>query len=71
MRVTTLRIENFRGIKRLDLDLDLDKLMVLIGENNTGKTADRGCSTLCGCRLLDVGVRGVASRVLMVRWTRT
>ena len=34
MRVTTLRIENFRGIKRLDLDLD--ELTVLIGENNTG-----------------------------------
>ena len=39
MTVTALRIENFRGVKRLDLDLDLDKLMVLIGENNTGKTA--------------------------------
>ena len=37
MRVTTLRIENFRGIKRLDLDLD--ELTVLIGENNTGNIA--------------------------------
>ena len=35
MRVTTLRIEKFRGIKRLDLDLD--ELTVLIGEDNTGK----------------------------------
>lgn len=35
MRVTTLRIENFCGIKRLDLDLD--ELTVLIGENNIGK----------------------------------
>ena len=37
MRATTLRIENFRGIKRLGLDLD--ELTVLIGENDTGKAA--------------------------------
>ena len=37
MRVTTLRIENFCSIKRFDLDLG--EITVLIGENNTGKTA--------------------------------
>ena len=35
MRATTLRIENFRSIKQLDLG----EITVLIGENNTGKTA--------------------------------
>ena len=45
MRVTTLHIENFRGIKRLDLDLD--ELTVLIGENNTGKTAVLDALRIC------------------------
>ena len=52
MRVTTLRIENFRGIKRLDLDLD--ELTVLIGENNTGKTAVLDALKIC---LRDIGPR--------------
>lgn len=52
MRVTTLRIENFRGIKRLDLDLD--ELTVLIGENNTGKTAVLDALRIC---LRDLGPR--------------
>jgi putative ATP-dependent endonuclease of the OLD family len=37
MRVTRLRIENFRSIR--DLDLCLDDTTVFIGANNTGKTA--------------------------------
>lgn len=52
MRVTTLRIENFRGIKRLDLDLE--ELTVLIGENNTGKTAVLDALRIC---LKDLGPR--------------
>ena len=52
MRATALRIENFRGIKRLGLDLD--ELTVLIGENNTGKTAVLDALRIC---LRDLGPR--------------
>ena len=52
MRVTTLHIENFRGIRRLDLDLD--EITVLIGENNSGKTAVLDALRLC---LRDLGPR--------------
>ena len=45
MRATTLRIENFRGIKQLALDLD--EITVLIGENNTGKTAVLDALRIC------------------------
>lgn len=37
MRLTTVKIRNFRCIK--DLAVDLDETTVLIGENNSGKTA--------------------------------
>jgi putative ATP-dependent endonuclease of OLD family len=37
MFLININIENFRGIKHLSLELD--KLTVLIGENNTGKTS--------------------------------
>ena len=37
MRLTNLTVRNFRCIR--DLTLDLDETTVLIGENNTGKTA--------------------------------
>lgn len=37
MRITSLRIENFRSIK--DLNVDLDETTVFIGPNNAGKTA--------------------------------
>ena len=37
MQITQLRIENFRGIK--SLELQLDETTVFIGANNTGKTA--------------------------------
>lgn len=37
MRLTQLKIENFRGIKNLNMKFDWD-IMVLIGENNSGKT---------------------------------
>lgn len=36
MKLTEIKIENYRGIR--SLRLDLDDLTVLIGENNTGKT---------------------------------
>ncbi|MCP4698613.1 MAG: DUF2813 domain-containing protein, partial [Gammaproteobacteria bacterium] len=38
MRLSTLKIRNFRGIRSLDLRLDRD-VIVLIGENNSGKTS--------------------------------
>jgi putative ATP-dependent endonuclease of OLD family len=37
MRVTAIRIENFRSIKTLDLDLG--DTTVFVGPNNAGKTA--------------------------------
>ncbi len=37
MRLSRLSIENFRGI--VSLNLELDTITVLIGENNTGKTS--------------------------------
>lgn len=37
MLLRKLQIENFRGITKIDLDLD--RTTVLIGENNTGKTS--------------------------------
>ena len=37
MRLTTVRIRNFRCIE--DLTVDLDQTTILIGENNSGKTA--------------------------------
>jgi putative ATP-dependent endonuclease of OLD family len=37
MRITRLRIENFRSIK--SLDMELGETTVLIGQNNSGKTA--------------------------------
>ena len=52
MRVTALLIENFRGIRRLDLDLG--EITVLIGENNSGKTAVLDALRLC---LRDLGPR--------------
>ena len=45
MRVTALLMENFRGIRRLELDLD--EITVLIGENNSGKTAVLDALRLC------------------------
>ena len=52
MRVTAVRIENFRGIKQLELELD--ETTVLIGENNSGKTAVLDALRLC---LRDLGAR--------------
>ncbi len=36
MKLTDIKIENFRGVRSLHLPLDV--LTVLIGENNTGKS---------------------------------
>ena len=52
MKVTALLIENFRGIRRLALELD--EMTVLIGENNSGKTAVLDALRLC---LRDLGPR--------------
>jgi DNA helicase-2/ATP-dependent DNA helicase PcrA len=38
MRLTTVTIENFRGIRRAEIELDRD-VTVLVGENNSGKTS--------------------------------
>jgi putative ATP-dependent endonuclease of the OLD family len=37
MHLTSVRIENFRGLR--DVQVDLDSETILIGENNSGKTA--------------------------------
>ena len=49
MRLTTVRIRNFRCIK--DLSVDLDETTVLIGENNSGKTAFLEAIRICLERL--------------------
>ena len=52
MTITTVRIQNFRGIR--SLDLELGRVAVLIGENNTGKTSVLDALKLC---LRDLGPR--------------
>lgn len=52
MKLKHVHIQNFRGINKLELDLD--ELVVLIGENNTGKTAILHAIRLC---LRDLGPR--------------
>ena len=53
MRIASVRIENFRGIRHLDLDLG--EVTVLIGENNSGKTSVLDALKLC---LRDLGPSG-------------
>lgn len=45
MKLRRVRIENFRGIKHLELELD--ETTVLIGENNSGKTSVLDAIRLC------------------------
>jgi len=45
MRITKVRIQNFRGLK--ELVLDLEETTVLIGENNSGKTSVLDALRLC------------------------
>ena len=45
MRLTAVRVRNFRCIK--DLSVDLDQTTVLIGENNSGKTAFLEAIRIC------------------------
>jgi len=45
MKITKVRIENFRGLKKLEIDLD--DTTVLIGENNSGKTSVLDALRLC------------------------
>ena len=49
MRLTTVKIRNFRCIK--DLAVDLEETTVLIGENNSGKTAFLEAVRICLERL--------------------
>ena len=49
MRLTSIAIRNFRCIR--ELSLDLDETTVLIGENNTGKTAVLEAIRICMERL--------------------
>ncbi len=46
MRLSKITIENFRGIKYVEIELDRD-VTVLIGENNTGKTSVLEALRLC------------------------
>ena len=45
MRLTTVSVRNFRCIK--DLTVDLDETTVLVGENNSGKTAFLEAIRIC------------------------
>ena len=45
MRITRVGIRNFRGIR--DLEIELGKVTVLIGENNSGKTSVLDALKLC------------------------
>ncbi|WP_101877519.1 ATP-dependent nuclease [Lachnoclostridium edouardi] len=49
MQLTYLRIHNFKSIRDMEIT-DIDKALILIGKNNTGKTSvlDAVCA-LCGC----------------------
>lgn len=46
MRLSQIKIENFRGIRNMVVELDRD-ITVLIGENNTGKTTILEALRLC------------------------
>lgn len=46
MRLSQIKIENFRGIKNMVIAFDRD-ITVLIGENNTGKTTILDALRLC------------------------
>ena len=50
MKLRTLQIKNFRGIR--DLTLPLDDVTVLIGENNTGKTSILDALQICLSRAI-------------------
>ena len=52
MKITKARIENFRGLK--EIEIDLDETTVLIGENNSGKTSVLDALRLC---LREIGSR--------------
>jgi len=45
MKITSVQIRNFRGIK--SLDLELGETTVLVGENNTGKTSVMDALRMC------------------------
>jgi len=45
MQISKVRIENFRGLR--ELELDFDSTTILIGENNSGKTSVLDALRLC------------------------
>ncbi len=47
MHLKQIQIKNFRGIKELELTLPLDKLCILIGENNSGKSSILDALQIC------------------------
>ena len=51
MQLKSLRIANFRGIKRLELDFD-EKINVFIGINGVGKSAILDCAAIMLSRLI-------------------
>ena len=67
MQLTYLHIRNFKSIRDLEIR-DIDRALILVGKNNTGKTSvlDAVCA-VCGCYLiqeqdLDVYKRQISSR---------
>lgn len=46
MKISKVRIENFRGLRELELDFD-STTTILIGENNSGKTSVLDALRLC------------------------
>ena len=49
MQLTYLHIRNFKSIRDLEIR-DIDRALILVGKNNTGKTSvlDAVCA-VCGC----------------------
>lgn len=42
MQLTYLHIHNFKSIRDMEIR-DLDRALILVGKNNTGKTSILGC----------------------------
>ena len=38
MKITNLRIQNFKSIRDMEIS-DIDQALILVGKNNTGKTS--------------------------------
>ena len=42
MQITDLQIRNFKSIKSIHIS-DIENALILVGQNNTGKTGGPGC----------------------------